>query len=132
MWSDERAVSPVIGVALLIAITVVLAAVAATTIFGVGTGPVGEPEATLSFEVNENGNVVVIHEGGEPLPEDQVVFIADGEVRLSEFGGQYEDDALTAGERVEIQDELTINEELTVVWESPRDDGSQVLGTFRP
>ncbi|PCR88677.1 type IV pilin [Natrinema ejinorense] len=59
--NDERAVSPVIGVILMVAITVILAAVIAAFVLDLG-GSVGqEAQAGVNMEVDEtaNGNVTV-------------------------------------------------------------------------
>ncbi|ARS88667.1 type IV pilin [Natrarchaeobaculum aegyptiacum] len=56
---DERAVSPVIGVILMVAITVILAAVIAAFVLDLG-GSVGEePQAGVSVESIGDGNVSV-------------------------------------------------------------------------
>lgn len=56
---DERAVSPVIGVILMVAITVILAAVIAAFVLDLG-GSVGEePQAGVSVETLEGDNISV-------------------------------------------------------------------------
>jgi flagellin-like protein len=69
---DDDAVSPVIGVILMVAITVILAAVIATFVLGLGDS-VGDnaPQATFSFDYTENapGNdsLEVTHDGGASI-----------------------------------------------------------------
>jgi archaeal flagellin N-terminal-like domain len=66
---DEDAVSPVIGVILMVAITVILAAVIAAFVFGMGP-PEQAPQASLraSSTVNNNTNMVLIeHQGGDEM-----------------------------------------------------------------
>ncbi|WP_123539045.1 type IV pilin [Halosimplex salinum] len=79
LFTDDDAVSPVIGVVLMVAITVVLAATAATFVLGLGDqSPDGAPTTTFDFdytEVVENsdgeladaGILTVSHTGGESI-----------------------------------------------------------------
>lgn len=128
---SERAVAPIIGVALLIGVTVILAAVLGTVVLGLDVGPAEAPQATLSFDVVEN-EVVVIHEGGAELSRAQIV-IRDAD------GTAYElDSDLVTGERATVVDSggdpldlsTTDVDRLTVVWQGS--DEEQVLATFRP
>ena len=56
---DDRAVSPVIGVILMVAITVILAAVIGTFVLQLGDDVQANPQAGISFS-NEAGNTVEI------------------------------------------------------------------------
>ncbi|MCH7659154.1 MAG: type IV pilin N-terminal domain-containing protein [Euryarchaeota archaeon] len=67
---DDSAVSPVIGVILMVAITVILAAVIGAFVLGLGDG-IGDsgPQASLSF--SEDGDTVTVtHQGGDNLSGD--------------------------------------------------------------
>lgn len=67
--SSDRAVSPVIGVILMVAITVILAAVVGTFVLDMGA-TVGDtaPRASLSVTADASNDVVnVSHQGGDPL-----------------------------------------------------------------
>ena len=65
LFTEERAVSPVIGVILMVAITVILAAVIGAFVLGIGGETESTPSASLSFEIVEDGNVSVEHRGGD-------------------------------------------------------------------
>lgn len=130
--SDERAVTPVVGVALLVGITVILAAVLGTVVLGIGLGPADAPEATLSFEVVSD-EVEITHEGGEKLEKSEIV-IRDTNGTEYELGAD-----IVAGEQTTVVDSngnpldlsTTSVEKLTVVWQSS--GGSErVLATFSP
>jgi len=54
---EERAVSPVIGVILMVAITVILAAVIAAFVLDIGPGDT-DPSATFDAEVDSDGDTV--------------------------------------------------------------------------
>ncbi|MFC6989311.1 type IV pilin [Haloplanus sp. GCM10025708] len=64
--TDDRAVSPVIGVILMVAITVILAAVIGTFVLGLGQQvQQTTPQASFTFDYNStNSSVLVTHEGG--------------------------------------------------------------------
>ena len=57
--SEERAVSPVIGVILMVAITVILAAVIGAFVLGLGDGIGQNPQAAVTFDDDGSGEVVV-------------------------------------------------------------------------
>ena len=72
LFTEERAVSPVIGVILMVAITVILAAVIGAFVLGLGDS-VSEtaPSAQISFDYSD-GDVTVTHEGGDSFDGDNV------------------------------------------------------------
>jgi flagellin-like protein len=79
---DERAVSPVIGVILMVAITVILAAVIGTFVLDLGQSA-GQtaPQASLSVTLDSaNDNVTLSHTGGDALSaqDTRVVIESDG------------------------------------------------------
>lgn len=66
---DERAVSPVIGVILMIAITVVIAAVVAAFAYGIIGSVARAPNAALVFENTDlnKTNITLVHHGGDTI-----------------------------------------------------------------
>ena len=78
---DERAVSPVIGVILMVAITVILAAVIGTFVLGLGENVESAPQASLDFKYNStnNGNITMEHRGGDTLDPGNVEVRLNGE-----------------------------------------------------
>ena len=73
---EESAVSPVIGVILMVAITVILAAVIGAFVFGMGT-PEKTPAANIEITSAEaTGDTITLeHRGGDSLPMDDVKII---------------------------------------------------------
>lgn len=132
--TEDRAVSPVVGVALLIAITVILAAVIGAVVLGLGTSSADAPQASLSFEYDydegEDGNLTIIHQSGETLDADEVVLRGDG---LNETGESPDEEEialpedLNAGQSEEVaaQDDQTVS----VVWQDPNSDDESVIAT---
>ena len=89
---DDNAVSPVIGVILMVAITVILAAVIASFVLGLGdqTDSVA-PQTSFSFDYedadgpnidtsnNDNiGNLTISHDGGDSVDAGEMVVRGDG------------------------------------------------------
>lgn len=62
LFTDDRAVSPVIGVILMVAITVILAAVIGAFVLGLGGSTEAAPQA--SFQCNSGD---LVHNGGDTL-----------------------------------------------------------------
>jgi flagellin-like protein len=66
---EEGAVSPVIGVILMVAITVILAAVIAAFVFGMGP-PEQAPQASIratATEIGDNTTIKLEHQGGDQV-----------------------------------------------------------------
>jgi len=63
---NEEAVSPVIGVILMVAITVILAAVIAAFVFGMGP-PEKTPQANLKITADNSTGLTISHTGGDPI-----------------------------------------------------------------
>ena len=64
----EKAVSPVIGVILMVAITVILAAVIASFVFGIGSkAPKAAPQASLQASAVSVSAITIAHQGGDSI-----------------------------------------------------------------
>uniref|UniRef100_A0A7C4S6B2 Type IV pilin n=1 Tax=Geoglobus ahangari TaxID=113653 RepID=A0A7C4S6B2_9EURY len=86
---DERAVSPVIGVILMVAITVILAAVIASFVLGMGgklvaTPPQAQlavfddPKTDTAIDADKNSSLVRLqHRGGDPLVVSELEIILE-------------------------------------------------------
>ena len=124
LFTDDRAVSPVVGVALLIAITVILAAVIGGVVLGLGTSSVDAPQASLQFEYDEDdGDVTIYHDGGQPL-EDNV------EVRGDVLDDDPTDINVSAGGSATVATNETESGEIAVVWVDPNSNDEAVIATY--
>ncbi|WP_058367657.1 type IV pilin [Haloparvum sedimenti] len=129
--ADDRAVSPVIGVILMVAITVILAAVIGTFVLGLGDSlQQSSPSASFGFDYDENGsdyNVTVTHEGGDSIPIDQlsVAFTnASGASVTEDWQGS---GPITAGDsstHTSVGAESTVR----VIWTANDGSSSQTIG----
>ncbi len=125
--TNQRAVSPVIGVILMVAITVILAAVIGAFVLGLGDQVSSSaPQASFEFSYNSDGNVTITHAGGTTLSGDQ----------LSISGLNSSVDAELAGETFRSGDVLVSNAEtdgdrVRVIWNNPSGGSSNVIGSSR-
>jgi flagellin-like protein len=76
---DDDAVSPVIGVILMVAITVILAAVIASFVLGLGGNTQATPTASFTFDYTQNDGsnndvnyLTVTHDGGDTIKGNQL------------------------------------------------------------
>jgi len=81
LFEDDDAVSPVIGVILMVAITVILAAVIASFVLGLGNSATNtNPQASFSFEYEQfeensganSGVVTISHDGGDTISDNEL------------------------------------------------------------
>jgi len=121
LLTDERAVSPVVGVALLIAITVILAAVIGGVVLGLGSSSAEAPQASLQFEYN-SGDLTISHEGGDELKQKNVILRGNTTANFNQD--------LAAGESMTKSTTLSAGDEVSVVWQDPNSNDEAVIGTF--
>ena len=78
LFTDDDAVSPVIGVILMVAITVILAAVIGTFVLGLGDQVQSTaPQASFNFDYQNNTGansdvLQVTHDGGDAIPSSEL------------------------------------------------------------
>jgi flagellin-like protein len=124
IFTDEDAVSPVIGVILMVAITVILAAVIGTFVLGLGDQVQNNaPQATFSFDYNQNGgdySVVATHDGGDTFTNENT-----NELSLQSSDTNVETFALangvSAGDEAVLGDDETLvpgGTEVRIIWTS--------------
>ena len=100
--STDRAVSPVIGVILMVAITVILAAVSGVFVLGLADDLGESPtQATLSFDSDGDSNLTIAHDGGDTLDFDEgdYVIVLDGTTEDYDLS---KNDSLASGESFTI------------------------------
>ncbi|SDF85059.1 type IV pilin [Halorientalis regularis] len=92
LLQDDDAVSPVIGVILMVAITVILAAVIASFVLGLGGSTQQTPQASFSWDFTEHdiasgaggdsdgtdGVATVSHDGGDSIKAAELIVRGDG------------------------------------------------------
>ena len=97
--SDDRAVSPVIGVILMVAITVILAAVIGTFVLGLGDSlGDNQPTAQLSASIDYDGdNISIEHNGGDAIAANELSVIVNYDGDRFASDGTY-DERFTVGD----------------------------------
>ncbi|WP_299264929.1 type IV pilin N-terminal domain-containing protein [Halorientalis sp.] len=84
LLEDDDAVSPVIGVILMVAITVILAAVIASFVLGLGGSQQQTPQASFSWDYEDVGDddtegiATVSHDGGDSIKVSELKFRGSG------------------------------------------------------
>jgi flagellin-like protein len=92
---DSRAVSPVIGVILMVAITVILAAVIGTFVLGLGDSVESAPQASFNFDYDDtNEKVTIRHRGGDNIDASKLEVRVNGE-SIADGDVIYDGSALT-------------------------------------
>ena len=110
-----------LGVVLMVALTVILAAVIGSFVLGLGTSvqPTA-PNANVQLDVIDGRNATATHTGGDSIPSDQVT-VTEGSENAS-FPG----DTVTAG-TTSGNVTYTGADTVRVIWTSDNGDSSQTL-----
>jgi len=130
LFNDDDAVSPVIGVILMVAITVILAAVIATFVLGLGDQVSdSNPQASFSFSYDSSASELTItHDGGAAIDPDNLFIRGDLNSGGGNWGGGGGSD-VKAGNTYTVEpntDSSTVN----VIWENPNSDKSATFATW--
>lgn len=146
LLKDEDAVSPVIGVILMVAITVILAAVIGTFVLGLGDNlQQTSPTASISFDATAGNDqsIDVIHDGGDSLDASTISIViednsgdSDG-TTLSSAGSTWAegDSKIVAGEIVTVTttdgNAFDSDDKIKVIWTSESGETSSVLREYQ-
>jgi flagellin-like protein len=156
LLKDDDAVSPVIGVILMVAITVILAAVIGTFVLGLGDQVSNTaPSASFSFDfesspsqlgdsfgetIGSNGLLTITHDGGDKISATQLSVSggahAGGAWASTPVGASTASmsptytsgDDITAGNSLEYA--AASDDTVRVVWESSSGDDTATLGKW--
>jgi flagellin-like protein len=152
LFTEDRAVSPVIGVILMVAITVILAAVIGTFVLGLGD-QVSEsaPQAQFSFDFANGTYGTITHDGGDSIDDSTLSVVVGGTTVYSGTGaaaspGDVSDSSpdFTAGagaadddwgSEVSAGDSIALapgsdqaGNEVRIVWSSSNSDKTATIG----
>ncbi|SFR99971.1 flagellin N-terminal-like domain-containing protein [Halomicrobium zhouii] len=138
---EDDAVSPVIGVILMVAITVILAAVIASFVLGLGDqAQQTTPQASFSFDYDgttspspgvglyddstgEGGDLTVTHDGGDTIADARVDIVDDDDSYAHQFGSEISAGVSTT---VEVDNDDTVR----VIFTGESGDSSSTLATW--
>ena len=151
LFHEEDAATPVIGVILMVAITVIMAAVIGTFVLGIGSQVSGNtPKVSFGFVFdgggddfnsgNSNDSVTITHRGGDGLDREEITVNVGGE-NVETNGPCYDNDDwpedIEAGDKGKIDEndcsslELESNDEVKVVWKDSDDEATAIIGNDR-
>jgi len=131
LFNDDDAVSPVIGVILMVAITVILAAVIAS--FVLGLGDQNNPAPTVDFDFsydNTSDQVTVFHNDGDEL-DATVTYIRGEGLNSTGTADSYSgvSSEWVAGESIDVNTDSNADYVVRIVWEDPDSDQTSTLDT---
>jgi flagellin-like protein len=142
LLTEDRAVSPVIGVILMVAITVILAAVIGTFVLGLGD-QVSEsaPQAQFTFDFDQGtGHLTITHDGGDSIPSDEINVTGGGnDIRWDHATNVTTAFDVAAGDSTVVGDGTTTgasessfsaDETVRVVWSSSNSDKTATIGQY--
>jgi flagellin-like protein len=137
---SERAVSPVIGVILMVAITVILAAVIGTFVLGLGDQvQQTSPNAQWNWEV-DSGALNVTHEGGDSVeattleatgPSTPAGATCSVEWTTGDTANNnWTSATISAGDTCEVSSSFSADEEYRLIWTAEGGGSSSTLTTY--
>ena len=146
LFTEERAVSPVIGVILMVAITVILAAVIGTFVLGLGENVQSTPQAKFAYDY-QNNNVTITHEGGSAVSAAELSVTASSAFEFETASGALDGTPnssktfeemgvsgdVSAGKSLKIGKSGVDNfdsDTVRVVWSDPNTDKSATLARW--
>ena len=116
-FRDDDAVSPVIGVILMVAITVILAAVIASFVLGLGdSAGDAAPQVSVSCDLG-GSSTSMTHDGGNELTGENIEIVGNGNVN----GGP--SSTFTAGSEIATG----VDEDSQLRWNNPDGSGSNII-----
>jgi len=136
LFTEERAVSPVIGVILMVAITVILAAVIGAFVLNLGQG-IGQTAPQATFEINSTNleasdNATITHTAGDSI-EANALYV-NGDIdnpgdSVDSLKKSISGDSVSSGDSFEVGANASIGT-IRVTWEAADGSSSATLRTF--
>jgi len=137
---DDRGVSPVIGVILMVAITVILAAVIGAFVLGLGDQVSTQaPQASFEFEFSGEETVEITHGGGDDVTADDITIniagterYADGSVKNVDTSSGWGGDTIQTGDTLNLTNDSnpplgTSSDTVRVIWNNPSGGSSNTI-----
>jgi len=136
--SDDRGVSPVIGVILMVALTVILATVLGTVVLDFASGVSEQPpQAAFDYEFDSvDDNVTITHVSGDRIDSETIRITIGGDEAVSgtdsDFQGTDWEESIRAGAGIEIGDDdiagdISTGDTVRIIWENPASSSANTL-----
>ena len=148
LFTDHKAVSPVIGVILMVAITVILAAVIGAFVLGIGSSQESMPQATVAFDYPsadyddglDGDTIDLTHDGGGTFDASQMDVTVNGETASdlstnTGFISSSWSSATSAGDTTTLTEpgsgspEFASGSDVTITWTASSGDSSQIFAS---
>jgi flagellin-like protein len=128
LFTDDDAVSPVIGVILMVAITVILAAVIGAFVLGIGSSQEKAPQASIAFDYDSTPQVTITHDGGETFNAETLTL--NGDITTCGTDNTGSDVQLSAGSIIaeNCDPDGSADGDIQVTWTSSSGDSTQIIG----
>ena len=122
--------SPVIGVILMVAITVILAAVIGTFVLGLGDQVQSQaPQASFSFSGSAGSTFDITHTGGDQLDTTNIdiTFVSSSTTTTDNGFSVGGDTTWTAGETHTTSASVDADTTIRVIWKNPSSDKTNII-----
>jgi flagellin-like protein len=145
LCTEDDAISPVVGVVVMIAVVVMLAAVVATFLTDFGNRGERAPQVNFEYEYDGEENLTIRVAGGDTFNSDRVsvdafnssLVLMDGSGLGEHTGSTWTeaDDSISGPVTVTSGDQVTLDDirdptfELDIVWVSSDSDRSAIIGS---
>ncbi|MFB6233347.1 MAG: type IV pilin [Haloarculaceae archaeon] len=135
--TDDRAVSPVIGVVLMVAITVIMATMVGS-VFLDYAGQVADqpPQAAFDYEQTAADEITVTHVSGERIDNEQLRITVGGDEvypnPVSDAAKTGWASPISVGDTVEIEHTTAdTGATVRVIWENPSGQSANTISTWQ-
>ena len=136
--TDSRGVSPVIGVILMVALTVILATVLGTVVLDFASGLSEQPpQAAFGYERNDADEITITHVSGDQIDNNRVRITVDGdEVYPDDSGSAVSKTGwaspIEAGDTVDIEHtDADGGDTVRIIWQNPSGQSANTLSTWQ-
>ncbi|MFZ0004287.1 MAG: type IV pilin N-terminal domain-containing protein [Methanoregula sp.] len=122
--NTDSAVSPVVGVMLMLVVTIIIAAVVSAFAGGLATGTSKTPQVTLSATYSQSGGMIISHNGGDNVNTMTTHFIV---TPSTDFGNYQQNTWIVNSSVINVATNAGL-----MPWNSPNSYATSVAKTFQP
>jgi len=135
--TDSRGVSPVIGVILMVALTVILATVLGTVVLDFASGLSEQPpQAAFDYERNSADEITITHVSGDQIDNNRLRITVGGDEVYPDGSGPDISKTgwaspIEAGDTVDIEHSgADGGDSVRIIWQNPSGQSANTLSTW--
>lgn len=128
---SERGASPVIGVILMVAVAVILAAIIGAFVLDVGGDQSTVPSAKFTFDYNDSGYLTITQSGGQVIDDENALELRVEYTNGSGATTQQWPLPVSSGKTLTLDDPPKSGTKVRVIWRGPDGDSSEILASDR-